>query len=43
MGEAVWEQVQEQCSDVRTVDLLVALPSFNQSSTVGPAEQPIQP
>lgn len=36
MGEAVWEQVQEQCSDVRTVDLLVALPSFNQSSTVGP-------
>jgi hypothetical protein len=36
MGEAVWEQVQEQCSDVRTVDLLVALPSFNQSSTVAP-------
>ncbi len=36
MGEAVWEQVQEQCSAVRKVDLLVALPSFNQASTVVP-------
>jgi hypothetical protein len=36
MGETVWEQVQEQCSDVRKVDLVVALPSFNQASTVVP-------
>jgi hypothetical protein len=34
MGETVWEQVQQQCPDVRKVDLVVALPSFNQSSTI---------
>ena len=34
MGEPVWEQVQQQCPDVHKVDLLVALPSFNQSSTI---------
>ena len=36
MGDAVWEQVQAQCADGRTGEVLVALPSFNQSSTVGP-------
>ena len=41
MGEGVWEQVQEQCSDVRKVDLVVALPSFNQASTVVPVVQTI--
>jgi glucosylglycerate synthase len=34
MGETVWEQVQQQCPDVHKVDLVVALPSFNQSSTI---------
>lgn len=34
MGETVWEQVQQQCPDVHKVDLLVALPSFNQSATI---------
>ena len=34
MGETVWEQVQQQCPDVHKVDLVVALPSFNQSATI---------
>lgn len=34
MEEAVWKRVQEQCPDVHEVDLLVGLPSFNQSSTI---------
>ena len=34
MGETVWEQVQQHCPDVHKVDLVVALPSFNQSSTI---------
>jgi glucosylglycerate synthase len=34
MGETVWEQVQQQCPDLHKVDLVVALPSFNQSSTI---------
>jgi len=34
MGETVWEQVQQQCPDVHKADLVVALPSFNQSSTI---------
>ena len=35
MEEAIWKDVQLQCPDVQRVDLLVALPSFNQSSTIG--------
>jgi len=34
MGETVWEQVQQQCPDLHKVDLVVALPSFNQSATI---------
>ena len=41
MEEAVWEQVQAQCPDVHKVDLLIALPSFNQSSTIEPVMKTI--
>jgi len=34
MGETVWKEVQQQCPDVHKVDLVVALPSFNQSATI---------
>ena len=29
-----WEQVNEQCPDLRSVDLLVGIPTFNHGSTV---------
>ena len=34
MEGTAWEQVQDQCPDVHKVDLMIGLPSFNQSSTV---------
>ena len=34
MEGTAWEQVQEQCPDVHKIDLLIAFPSFNQSSTI---------
>ncbi|MGE5709364.1 MAG: glycosyl transferase family 2 [Nitrospira sp.] len=36
-----WEQVQEQCPDVRKVDLLVGLPTFDHASTVEPVVKAI--
>ena len=35
MEGTAWEQIQEQCPDVQKVDLMIGLPSFNQSSTIG--------
>jgi len=35
MEGTAWEQVQEQCPDLHKVDLMIGLPSFNQSATIG--------
>jgi hypothetical protein len=35
MEERIWKDVHLQCPEVQRVDLVVALPSFNQSSTIG--------
>lgn len=38
---SAWEQIQEQCPNVRQVDLLVCLPTFNHAAAVEPVVKAI--